>query len=50
VSNHQDKGFDIGAVSIVLGVVLVIVSVVWATSVNIASNDEKSGDNVMWVG
>ena len=45
----KKRGFHFGTISIVLGVFIVTISIIWVTMA-VLSGDRTSGDDVTWVG
>ena len=43
------KSCNFGVLGIILGVLVVVLSIVWV-AIMILSNDDKSGEEVTWVG
>ena len=50
VKEEKKKGFDYGTIGIIVGVLVVVISIVWATLGTFSNDDDKSGDGVTWVG
>jgi len=50
VKAEKKNDLDFGSFGIIIGVLIVIVSIVWVTRMTLFRDDEKTGEDVTWVG
>ena len=50
MNEETEKDVDYGALGVILGVILVVLSVIMVAMISFSHDEDKSGDGVTWVG